>query len=946
MKNSKSTSDSVSHDVSQEHKLNFELDTLLNTIPSGVLKYAADESEQFEYINRNFVESLGYTRESFKEKFHNCFREMIWHEDREWAENEVLVQEGNGEIGHFDYRVEAADGSLHWIHDEGIKVTDEDGKSWYYVTLVDITDRVEAERQQRELLDNLPCGAALYEFDGSNIKIVHINERFMKLVARDAAHIESEEPIRAIHPDDRSVVMNELYDAIEQNRDGVCDIRLLYGENEYRPFHMEARVTKTISGKYLLYVTYIPISQQELTFRESLPFIFSMIMESSTDISFAKDRNYRYICCSNSLADMLGLKGEADVVGKTDYELFPREVAEQFRKHDSELVTSGKPMIDVIESIPSTDGRTHYARTSKHLLRNTAGEIIGIYGLGTDITESRDTYAKLKLMTDSTPSGLATYVCNEDGIHISYCNNGFCELFGTTRECFGVIAGADPIRYIYEEDRDRMLKQYDELIKSGSQIDCIYRIKINSGELKWVHQRAVVSERHFDTVFVNTAIFDITEQQEALEKLRVSEEVNRLAMEHSGKTVAQFDIKNRTLSLPESIRPIYELPAVLENMPEEQIELGRISPETADAYRKMFNDAANGSEFGKAIFQQRSTLGWRWVETHYTTVFSNAGEPVSAVVTFDDVTEQLEKEVVYHKWQQSLTDRPKDSYTLFRCNLSKNSFFDSCEGTLIDISFANDKQDFGGLTTSYIKHVHYEDRDKYLAFVNSDAMLAGYYRGRRADALEYREITPDDSIRWLRLSVELVEYPNSKDVEVYLMYADINESKLLELQTKEKAETDPLTSVLNRTTFASRMEEILNSSQSGELHALMLVDIDDFKYVNDNYGHEAGDQVLRDLTKQISAKLRRDDLVGRLGGDEFFIFLKQISGYEVAAAKAKQICDMKIGIAGSSSAVSVSMGVAMAPKDGCGFDALYRKVDAALYKAKAAGKNGYQFAGE
>ena len=127
------------------------------------------------------------------------------------------------------------------------------------------------------------------------------------------------------------------------------------------------------------------------------------------------------------------------------------------------------------------------------------------------------------------------------------------------------------------------------------------------------------------------------------------------------------------------------------------------------------------------------------------------------------------------------------------------------------------------------------------------------------------------------------------------------------------------------------------------MHALLMIDVDEFKQVNDTLGHNAGDEVLKNLTARISSILRRGDLLGRLGGDEFFVFLKNIPNDEVAAAKAQSICSMNLRPSGANANVSVSIGIAMVPRDGSDFDTLYKKVDAALYREKKRGKNGYLF---
>ena len=240
--------------------------------------------------------------------------------------------------------------------------------------------------------------------------------------------------------------------------------------------------------------------------------------------------------------------------------------------------------------------------------------------------------------------------------------------------------------------------------------------------------------------------------------------------------------------------------------------------------------------------------------------------------------------------------------------------------------------------------VYEEDRDKYIAFVNSDTMLASYYRGKRSDALEYRELLHHDGVyRWRRFSIDLVEYPNSTDVEAYLMYENIDDSKRAELLTLERAERDPLTGVLNRTTFAARVDQALHASRREIQHALLMLDVDGFKLVNDAFGHGAGDQALIELAGLLRTILRRDDLVARLGGDEFMVFLCDIPQERIAANKAKQICELSRKAFGEGVHISGSVGIAFYPHDGGSFEALYQKADETLYYVKGTGKNNYAF---
>lgn len=813
-----------------------------------------------------------------------------------------------------------------------------------------ISERIKSAEQKKVLLDNLPIGTALYEYDGNDITIKHINKTYLNLVKRTRTSKESPSIFSVINPDDRPIIWQELFSAIRQNRKAIVDVRVLSDDGTYKPFHTEANIIPEQDGKYSLYTTCSPITDKAMSIQEMFPIALSTMMSSFTDYSYVKDKDSHYLCCSRSFAEILCLGSEQSVIGKTDYDLFDSSIADVFLANDAKIFDTGKPIIEYPIELPLPDGSICYALSSIYPIVDATAEIIGLYGMSRDISKERKLNFELNTLLNVIPSRLLKYSADE-GEQFAYINRNFIESLGYTEKQFKEKFHNSFHEMIYIEDREQAEAEVIKQEGNGEIGKFNYRVEAADGQLRWIHDEGVKVTDQEGKSWYYVTLFDITQQQEALERLRISEEINRLAIAHSGKIVTQFNIQNKTLVLPDSFNPIFELPQVLNNVPQGQIDLGRISQETAIAYSTMFEDISNGSPSGTATYQQNSSIGWRWLEAQYTTVFSNSGSPQSAVITFTDITEQLEKEVVYTKWQQSLTDRPKESYTLFRYNLSSNNSYDSCEGTLLDESFTTKKITFNDLTAAYVNlYVYEEDREKFITFMNSDSLLANYYRGKRFDVIEYRIIKNDGTLRWLQLSSELVEYPNSNDIEVYLMFEDINDDKLTEIQTREQAQTDSLTGVLNRATFIERMETIIQKTNYNDKHALFMIDVDNFKHVNDNYGHDAGDYVLCELTKSIHSILRPGDLIGRLGGDEFLIFLKNIPNELVASSKAKAISAISITppCADNSSSpdnsnitkVTTSIGIAMIPQNGNDFETLYKKVDNALYKQKKNGKNG------
>ena len=161
------------------------------------------------------------------------------------------------------------------------------------------------------------------------------------------------------------------------------------------------------------------------------------------------------------------------------------------------------------------------------------------------------------------------------------------------------------------------------------------------------------------------------------------------------------------------------------------------------------------------------------------------------------------------------------------------------------------------------------------------------------------------------------------------------------------ARYDPLTGLINRFLFGDRLESAIARARRDEtLVALMFLDLDDFKAVNDHYGHGTGDALLKQVAKRIVGSVRETDSVGRIGGDEFTVILESGNRLEDAGQVATKILDAvsePYVIGTRELRVTASIGIAMYPLDGEDSQALLRDADIAMYSAKAAGANTYQY---
>lgn len=166
---------------------------------------------------------------------------------------------------------------------------------------------------------------------------------------------------------------------------------------------------------------------------------------------------------------------------------------------------------------------------------------------------------------------------------------------------------------------------------------------------------------------------------------------------------------------------------------------------------------------------------------------------------------------------------------------------------------------------------------------------------------------------------------------------------------EEKADTDLLTGLNNKLATERKIKEYIeaNPTASG---MMILIDVDDFKKINDTKGHAFGDEVLRSLGDQMGGLFRYTDIVGRIGGDEFMVFLKYIEGDDIIRKEAVKIVnffnDFVAGTDYIKYSATASIGVAMYPSEGANFEALYHSADKALYKSKNNGKNQLNFYNE
>jgi len=210
-----------------------------------------------------------------------------------------------------------------------------------------------------------------------------------------------------------------------------------------------------------------------------------------------------------------------------------------------------------------------------------------------------------------------------------------------------------------------------------------------------------------------------------------------------------------------------------------------------------------------------------------------------------------------------------------------------------------------------------------------------------------RNTRKNGEIFWNDLRIDPVTNVDGEVTHFVAVINDITEARHYERRLHHLAHHDPLTGLANRTLLQDQLKQAIDYAASHQvLGALAFLDLDNFKHINDNFGHEAGDIVLQEIANRLKANVRENDTVARVGGDEFVLVINDQPNAEHVADLVERIrrsVRAPIDVAGKEIVPGTSIGVSLFPLDGENVDRVMRAADAAMYHAKTLGKNNCQF---
>lgn len=332
-----------------------------------------------------------------------------------------------------------------------------------------------------------------------------------------------------------------------------------------------------------------------------------------------------------------------------------------------------------------------------------------------------------------------------------------------------------------------------------------------------------------------------------------------------------------------------------------------------------------------------------WIDASISCVRKTNGEPAYKIAVIEDISARKAAEEALKKSKQDL-DVALDGANIhlwhLDCKARMLSYLDKLP---LALGYTYDEVQPG--LDFWLGLFHPDDRERIVELLQHGNV---HKELCEAGEMEVRLRTRDNQWKWMLLRARIIERDEQDAMlRVAGTCLDITERKESEQKLLHIAQHDPLTGLPNRALTYAFGEHTLASARRDGLHsAVLFIDLDRFKPINDTYGHDAGDAVLREAARRLRNCLRAEDIVGRLGGDEFLIVLADVDGPNGAGRAAGQCIaalshpctykELKLQ-------VSSSIGISLFPADGTDISTLAKHADTAMYHAKECGRDNYQF---
>lgn len=492
-------------------------------------------------------------------------------------------------------------------------------------------------------------------------------------------------------------------------------------------------------------------------------------------------------------------------------------------------------------------------------------------------------------------------------------------------------------------DRTRVRHHWEDLLHGKTRFtEFSCRLRTATHKWHWVLFRAAVIKRdpNGQPLRAVGVLVDMDHGKRTELALHESEQHLRSTFEHAGTGIGTISPAGRWLSVNSKLADImgYDADEMLRNLSIDDI----VYPDDVDAFRDEITKILHGeiASFTHELRCIRKDHRTIWAEI----TLSHVGEEHLGIKYLIAIIEdQTEKKFAQRQMEKA------QAQLRMATRIAGLGFWewDIKSGEVI---LSEDWKKQLGLGEEELKHcladwqslIHPDDREHVLGYLHDflEKPTPDY-------ALEFRTRQNDNTYIWNSVRGIPVFDRHGELEKIVGTHMDITDQKAAQENTRLRAQHDPLTGLPNRGLFYEFSEHLVASARRASTSlAVLYFDLDHFKTINDTYGHKVGDNVLKEMALRLSQLMRAEDVIGRVGGDEFVAILPKIAGSEqaaVVASKALESLRQPYRIDGQELRMSPSIGISLYPQDGDNIDMLIQRADAAMYRVKHGERNNYRF---
>ncbi|MGE5524707.1 MAG: PAS domain S-box protein [Rhodospirillaceae bacterium] len=620
-----------------------------------------------------------------------------------------------------------------------------------------------------------------------------------------------------------------------------------------------------------------------------------------------------------------------EIAGKHFRDVVGAEIYEQVAPRLKEAL-SGKPT-SYERSVHCVDGEVRYIDVKLYPRVSARGEVQGVYAAGIDITERKS--------ADEARANLAAIVeCSNDAIisrsldgYITSWNRGAERMFGYTwREAIGQHVG-----FLLPPGEMPRTDENNEIIMRGEVTPAHEEQRVAKGGriIDVMISHSPMRNDVGEVTGASVIFHDLTAMRRAEAALRESEERFRAAFDQASVGMALRSIDARS---PRWLRVNQKLCDMLGYTRDELLRLDAyaLTPEEDRADARSYSERLQRGEMASYVREKRyvrKSGEMIWVSLSLSVVRDGGREPSYVVSVIEDITERkrAEEQLVLASEAIAATAEGILITDASRRIVSVNKAFTRITGY--------EPHEVIGATPEMLSTGRHDEGLHTRIWDELDR--TGHWQGevwnRRKNGEAYAEL----------MTISAVKNSEGRTTHYVGVFNDISPLKEYEARLEYLAHHDALTGLPTRSLLRDRVEVAIAHAARDATHlALLFVDLDRFKLINDSMGHEVGDQLLQAVSLRLKETLRDSDTVSRHGGDEFLVLLPQLNTVQDAGRVAEKLIDqvaLPYELDKHEVIITGSIGIAVYPENGKDLDQLLRNADAAMYAAKQAGRNRYQY---